>query len=219
MSLMLGSLFYDTGLTQFPERIALILFALTFVAFGNMSELPIAVEAKRVLYKQADAGMFPVTAYVMGVILCHFPLLLAETTIFTIILYFVRVPPPLLYCFRLPPDRTSRLTVSVFVCDQLTSFTTNASAFFIFWIIMICSGLAMSVFFRMLAYVSPNEEIAQALAGPSTGIFMLFVRTTNRPPTPPPPSTQLSVDTDCVRLSLCVRRAATSSLTVLCRSS
>jgi ABC-type multidrug transport system ATPase subunit/ABC-type multidrug transport system permease subunit len=144
MGLVLGSLFYGASTTDFGLRIGLILFACNHLSFGNMVELPIMIEAKRVAYKQTAYRFFPTSSYVMSIVTMHIPLAFFETIIFVLFLYF------------------------------MTFFTNDAGRFFIFAALYMCHNLAVSVWFRSLAFFAPNMEVAQVLAGPSTAIFMLF---------------------------------------------
>jgi len=132
MGLILGSVYYMREPSDFAARIALILFGLTFMAFANLAEIPVVFESKRVMYKQTDASLFPVGNYVLSVVIAHFPLAIAETVFFTILIYF------------------------------LSGFVYGAGEFFTFLAIMLTNNFALSVWFRTLAFFAPNEEIAQA---------------------------------------------------------
>lgn len=101
MSLVISSVFYDTAMDKVSNRVALMFFTITATAFGNMGELPMVVESKRVLYKQTESGMFPTAVYVISVILCHMPLLLLDAIIWSIVVYFVR-PPSATACATTP---------------------------------------------------------------------------------------------------------------------
>lgn len=144
MGLVLGSLFYSLGICDFYNRIGLILFAAIFGGFSNMPELPIAVEARQVVSKQTGAGFYSTFSYVFSVVLMHVPLAATEAGVFSIILYF------------------------------MTSFTVDAGRFFFFYLGIFASNMSLSVFYRMIAYTTPNPDVANQMAGPTTAIFLLF---------------------------------------------
>jgi len=56
----------------------------------------------------------------------------------------------------------------------MTNFAPNAGRYFLFLAIILCVNLAVSVYFRSLAFLASSQEQAESLAGPSTGVFMLF---------------------------------------------
>ncbi len=56
----------------------------------------------------------------------------------------------------------------------LLSQALYAEQFFVYFAVLIASSINMSAYFRMLASLASSETAAQALAGPSTGIMMLF---------------------------------------------
>lgn len=57
------------------------------MSFANFSEVPIAVESKYSVYKHVAAGWHPGIAYVLSVTVTHFPIAVAESLVFSAILY------------------------------------------------------------------------------------------------------------------------------------
>jgi ABC-type multidrug transport system fused ATPase/permease subunit len=146
MGLVMGSAFYQlgTGQNDFSPRIGLILFALCYTAFTNMSEVPWAAEFKLVVYKQVDAGFYSTFSYLFSVVLMHFPIAIIECGLLGSILYW------------------------------MIDYVHDAGRFFFFLLLILCVNLAIGAIFRTLAYVTRNPDIAQNLANPITAIFFLF---------------------------------------------
>jgi ABC-type multidrug transport system ATPase subunit/ABC-type multidrug transport system permease subunit len=144
MGLVLGSLFYMLSTSSYYARMELILNIPIFLAFNNMAEIPFSGEAKQVIFKQSDASFFPTWTYVLAVSLVHLLLAIPETFIFGSIVYF------------------------------MTGFASNGGRYIFFVFILICVNLCMSKLFRLAAYVTKSNDVAQQLAGPLTAICLLF---------------------------------------------
>jgi hypothetical protein len=102
------------------------------------------MEQRRVAFKHSKYRLYPGGSYVFSVGLMHLPLAALETLIFAPFLYF------------------------------MGGFTLDAGRFFIFFAILCCHNLAVSGWFRSLAWFAPNAEVAQILAVQSTSLFYLF---------------------------------------------
>ena len=82
LGFVMGTLYIDMSPDKFINRLGLMLFAAITQAFGNFSEIPVAVEAKAVMYKQVSAGFYPAMSYLLSVVLLHLPLAILESVIF-----------------------------------------------------------------------------------------------------------------------------------------
>lgn len=142
--LILGSLFYQKPGDPPSLRIGLMLFCCMFLSFSNMVELPIVVEAKRVVKKQLSYSFYPTLSYIFSVILVHMPLALTETAILGSFIYW------------------------------MTGFVVAVDRYFVFLGLLYCINMAMSVLFRMIGLAAPNIAVAQTQVGPLTAIFMIF---------------------------------------------
>jgi len=91
LALILGSVFWDlgTGLSDVFSKYGLFLFGAMQVAFANFGEVPIAVQYKYAVYKNISAGQYPGLAYVLAVAALHIPIAIAESLVFSAILYFM----------------------------------------------------------------------------------------------------------------------------------
>jgi hypothetical protein len=158
MGLVIGSLFYQLAHDQFSDRMGLLLYVIMFGAFANLTELPVASEARNVIAKQIDAGFYPAPAYTLSVNIMHLPITIIEALIFG-----------QETCERIMGacgTRSGRLdayfisfSFSPCLCAGtlvywLPGFAPDAGRFFFFLFIMFLNSNALSVFFRGISYVS-----------------------------------------------------------------
>ena len=93
-----------------------------FGAFANLSELPVAAEARAVVTKQLDSSFYPTLPYIFSVIFLSVPLLIIETLIFGTLMYW------------------------------LPGFVPEAGRYFFWLFLLFCGSLALSTFFRTISY-------------------------------------------------------------------
>jgi ABC-type multidrug transport system ATPase subunit len=74
MALVLGSLFYRTGLADFGLKLGCALFAIIHISFGSGIEVPAIIDQRFVQYKQLAARMYPAYCSVLGYWLALFPM-------------------------------------------------------------------------------------------------------------------------------------------------
>jgi ABC-type multidrug transport system permease subunit len=115
-----------------------------FGAFANLTELPVASEARNVVAKQIDAGFFPSLSYTLSVCLMHLPITIIEALIFGTLVYF------------------------------MPGFTYEPGRYFFFLFLMFLNSNAISVFFRSISYVAKNPDIARQMDLPFIVIFVIF---------------------------------------------
>jgi len=144
MGVVLGTLFLDLESTEFSTRVSLIIFCMTSLAFSSMVELPQTMMGKRNVIKHYSYRLYPIGSQIMSGVISSLPITFAETLLFATLVYW------------------------------LTDFASNAGRFVIFIITILAVNMAMSVFFRSLAYLADREEEAEAMSGPSVSVFMLF---------------------------------------------
>jgi len=144
MGLVIGSLFWEISVENFTTRVSLIIFCMTALAFSSMVEVPATMEIKRNVFKHYSYRLYPPTAQIIAQMICHFPTALIETIIFSTLVYW------------------------------MTAFASEAGRFILFIVIIMVVNMAISTFFRFLAYVAGKQEEAEAMVSPSVGIFMLF---------------------------------------------
>lgn len=103
------------------------------------SEVPIAIENRKVVQQQDKARFYPIWTYTVSVLIVHLPLAMLETLIVGALLYF------------------------------MTGLASDAGRFLFFYLCTLTMNLAMGALFRAIAYASPKMEVAQTFTGPLTG--------------------------------------------------
>lgn len=144
MGLVLGTLFFDLDTSEAGLKFGLLFFSSIFLSFANLSEVPIAAEAKLVVYKQTNAKFYSTGAYVCSVLLTHLPIATLETVIFGTITYW------------------------------MCGFASEGTRYLTFLLLVWLTSLVMSNVFRLFAFVAPNEDVAQSMVGPCVGLCLLF---------------------------------------------
>jgi ABC-type multidrug transport system ATPase subunit len=144
MGLLYGSLYWQIPTENFYLRVAILLISQTQVGFGSMVELATSVENNLIVFKQAGASFYPTYMYVFSAAVTGIPIFLVESMLLSIVIYF------------------------------MSGCVLNAGNFFIFYCIIILTCFMMSIWFRMLSALARDEPSAHAIAGPSTGIFIMF---------------------------------------------
>jgi len=144
MGFIFGTVFIQLPVTDFTNKMGLLLYVIMFGGFANMSELPIAHEAKGVVTKQIEAGFFPTIAYSLSVAICNVPLTILEACIFGTLIYWI------------------------------PGLTPDAGRFFFFLLVFLLSGNAMSVFFRCISYIAKNPDVARQMDIPFILTFIIF---------------------------------------------
>ena len=144
MGIVYGTLFYKLALSDFGSKMGLLLYLTMFGAFANLSELPVAAEARAVVTKQLDASFYPTLPYIFSVIFLGIPLVIIETLIFGSLMYW------------------------------MPAFTPDAGRFFFFLLILFLGSLAMSTFFRTISYCTPNPDVARQMDFPFIILFVIF---------------------------------------------
>lgn len=56
----------------------------------------------------------------------------------------------------------------------MTNFVVSAGNFFFFLLVLLVVSLAMSAFFRTVAYMVPSMDVAMTIINPITGVQMLY---------------------------------------------
>lgn len=143
-SLIFGSLFFDLDTDNFYPKLGILLFSIMFFAMGNFTELPATFEGRNAVYKQVDAGMFPTLSYMFALTLASLPIILAESSVYCIILYF------------------------------MIGLAEEAGRFFFFWLCMIVADLMFCTFFRAICYKVTAIDGAQQVAMPVMNVMMIY---------------------------------------------
>jgi ABC-type multidrug transport system ATPase subunit/ABC-type multidrug transport system permease subunit len=106
--------------------------------------VPIIFDARFVAYKQIDSHMYTSGLYLLSYIVSTLPLMIAETSMFAISLYF------------------------------LSNLSLHVGHFFLFLCIIFLVDLAMAAFFRIIALSCSYLETATILSSPITSMALVF---------------------------------------------
>ena len=139
-----GSIFWQLADSDYAARVGVCLLTVMSGAFSNLTEVPVASEARNVVAKQIDAGFFPASSYTLSVCLMHFPVTIVETVILSLLTYWI------------------------------SGFAADAGRFFFFLLIVLLNNNCLGVFFRSIAYYAKNPDIARQMDLPWVIIFLVF---------------------------------------------
>eukprot|EP00742_Colponemidia_sp_Colp-10_P003656 GILJ01003891.1.p1 GENE.GILJ01003891.1~~GILJ01003891.1.p1 ORF type:complete len:1450 (-),score=269.52 GILJ01003891.1:263-4612(-) len=139
-----GTLFIGLGSNDFLNKYGLLVFILMNCGFNNFAELPVADQARHVVSKQLGAGFYPAITYVFSVILSFVPIIALDTILFTTIMYW------------------------------LPGLAPEAGRYFFLMFCFFVTELAMSTFFRSIAYSAKNVDVARQMSMPVFTVMLLF---------------------------------------------
>ena len=109
---------------------------------------------RRVFFKHRSNNFFHPSAFIMAMVICRLPFVLAEAALFCCVVYF------------------------------WVGFSAGAGYFFLFYIVMVCMMLVMAAINRLNASASPDLTVANAVGEPSSsGIWScaLVIRVSGKP--------------------------------------
>ena len=144
IAVILGSLFFRLGLDDFYGKFGMLLFALLNSAMGNFTELPAAFEGRNAVYKHIDAGMYPPLSYLVSVVAGFFPVMVLETLLFSIPLYF------------------------------MVGLAEDAGRFFFFFLVLLCTDLMLAGLYRSVCYTTATIDHGQQVLNPVFNMMIVF---------------------------------------------
>ncbi|EEY69760.1 ATP-binding Cassette (ABC) Superfamily [Phytophthora infestans T30-4] len=144
MGLLYCTIFYDFDPTQVSVVLGAVLSSVMFVSMGHSSQIATYMADREIFYKQRGASFFRTASYVLANSASQIPLVLCETVIFGVLVYF------------------------------LCGFEADASLFLIFEIVLFFTNLAMGMWFFFLSSVGPNANIVTPLNMCSILVFVIF---------------------------------------------
>ncbi len=143
MGLILGSIFYDLDLTEANTRIGCLLFGIIHLSFSNFVSIPWAIEFRSAVQKQLRLGFYPASSFVISVLIMNFPVAVVESVVLGAFIYF------------------------------MPGFDPSAERFIVYLVLLILQDILFASVFQLLAYIAPNMEASQSLAGPLVGALVL----------------------------------------------
>jgi len=144
IAVILGSLFLRLSPGQFYNKFGMILFALLNSAMGNFTELPAAFEGRNAVYKHLDAGMYPTLSYMVSIVIGFIPVMLAETILFSVILYF------------------------------MVGLAEDAGRYFFFFLVLFITDFMLAALYRSVCYVTATIDQGQQVLNPVFNFMILF---------------------------------------------
>jgi len=144
MGLVYSTLFYQLALEDYLSKFGILMYLSMFGAFTNLAELPLASEARSVVNKQLDAGMYPAGVYQWAVTLTILPLQILENVNFGTLVYWI------------------------------SGLAPSAARYFFFLFVSIVSSVSLASFFRVISYCTPNPDVARQMDFPFILLFMIF---------------------------------------------
>lgn len=146
------------------ERLGLFAFSLSFLLSSTVEALPIYLQERRVLMKEASRGSYRVSSYLIANTLIFFPFLFVVAILFSVPLYWIvgLNPSPSAFAFF-----TFIVWLIVLMASSLVLFLSVISPDFISGNSLICT--ALGAFFLFSGYFIPKEFI------PKYWLFMYYV--------------------------------------------
>ncbi|CAA0836364.1 ABC transporter G family member 23 [Striga hermonthica] len=146
------------------ERLGLFAFTLSFLLSSTVEALPIYLQERHVLMKEASRSSYRVSSYVIANTLIFFPFLFAVAILFSVPLYWIVGLNPTLSAFAF---FTLVVWLIVLMASSLVLFLSVISSDFISGNSLIC--MVLGSFFLFSGYFIPREAI------PKYWLFMYYV--------------------------------------------
>ncbi|KAL6179004.1 hypothetical protein ACLB2K_050520 [Fragaria x ananassa] len=146
------------------ERLGLFAFSLSFLLSSTVEALPIYLQERRVLMKEASRGAYKVSSYMIANTVVFLPFLFAVAILFAVPMYWLVGLNPSAAAFAF---FTFVVWLIVLMASSLVLFLSAVSPDFISGNSLICTVLG--AFFLFSGYFIPKESI------PKYWLFMYYV--------------------------------------------
>ena len=146
MGLIVGSLFYGqpTNTEGAFSRGGTGFFSILFLGWLQLSELMKAVSGRVVINRHKEYAFYRPSAVVLARVLADFPLLLPQTIIFGILMYF------------------------------MTWLDVDVSKFFIYMLFIYVTTICITSLYRMFAALSPTIDDAVRFSGTALNLLIIY---------------------------------------------
>jgi ABC-type multidrug transport system ATPase subunit/ABC-type multidrug transport system permease subunit len=145
MALVVGSLYSGLSVDDFVQRIALLFFTCLNLAMGGAAELPVALNNKLIVDRQARGlHMYMPWLYSICVSVVYIPIGALEVILYAAPTYYI------------------------------VGFAPEGERFAVFFGIVLCLVLCMLSVFRLVAWSAGTLEVALAAMTPFIALFILF---------------------------------------------
>ncbi|XP_048431131.1 ABC transporter G family member 23 [Pyrus x bretschneideri] len=146
------------------ERLGLFAFSLSFLLSSTVEALPIYLQERRVLMKEASRGAYRISSYMIANTIVFLPFLFAVALLFAVPVYWLVGLNPSVAAFAF---FTFVVWLIVLMASSLVLFLSAVSPDFISGNSLICTVLG--AFFLFSGYFIPKESI------PKYWLFMYYV--------------------------------------------
>ncbi|TMW83617.1 hypothetical protein EJD97_001203 [Solanum chilense] len=146
------------------ERLGLFAFSLSFLLSSTVEALPIYLQERRVIMKEASRGAYKISSYMIANTIIFLPFLFAVAILFAVPVYWIVGLNPSITAFVF---FTFVVWVIVLMASSLVLFLSSISPDFISGNSLICTVLG--AFFLFSGYFIPKESI------PKYWLFMYYV--------------------------------------------
>lgn len=146
------------------ERLGLFAFSLSFLLSSTVEALPIYLQERRVLMKEASRGAYRISSYMIANTIVFLPFLFVVAVLFAVPVYFLVGLNPTVSAFAF---FTFIVWLIVLMASSLVMFLSAVSPDFISGNSLICTVLG--AFFLFSGYFIPKESI------PKYWLFMYYV--------------------------------------------
>ena len=164
MSVIIGSVFVrlEDSTAAFFSRGGILFLAVLFTTLVPLSEIPTLYAQRPIVLRHKRAAMYHPFVEAFAMTLADIPITLVTLTIYSIVLYFVvglqASAGQFLYAISVHPP----------------SSLTN-KPYSVFYLFIISVSLMMKAYFRTIAAAFANPAPAQAVAGVSLLIIVLYI--------------------------------------------
>jgi len=139
-----GSIYWNIATEDYILRLSAAMIAGTQILFGNFVEIPIAAQSDLVIKKQISQRLYGPWVVQIASYFTSIPINALEALIYTIILYWCNGNYP------------------------------GPGQFFLYLIVLVCTSIHVSNFFRFLSALCKTEQNATAVASSLAGLMLLF---------------------------------------------
>ncbi|XP_021278458.1 ABC transporter G family member 23 [Herrania umbratica] len=146
------------------ERLGLFAFSLSFLLSSTVEALPIYLQERRVLMKEASRGAYKISSYMIANTIVFMPFLFAVAILFAVPVYWIVGLNPSIAAFTF---FTFVVWLIILMASSLVLFLSAVSPDFIAGNSLICTVLG--AFFLFSGYFIPKDNI------PKYWLFMYYV--------------------------------------------
>ncbi|KDO29394.1 hypothetical protein SPRG_05931 [Saprolegnia parasitica CBS 223.65] len=144
MGFLYSTSFYQVDSDQIITVLGVIFTTVMFLALGQIPTIPAHVEAREIFYKQKRANFFRTSSFILAQCTTQIPFAFLETVLFGSVMYWV------------------------------TGFTSSATSFLTYLLVLFVTNLAFTTWFFFLASIAPNLHVAEPVSMVSVLFYVLF---------------------------------------------